>query len=75
VICHPAKSQLSARLGLFPQQVTTRATPGLIAISKHGHRYLRKQFIHGARTVLRLVQDRNAPISQCADRLDELARM
>lgn len=43
---------LAAWLGLVPRQITTGGKAKLIGISKHGNRYLRKLFIHGARTVV-----------------------
>jgi len=49
---------LAAWLGLVRRQITTGGKAKLIGISKHGNRYLRKLFIHGARTVLQLVRDR-----------------
>ncbi|MCD1620870.1 IS110 family transposase [Salipiger manganoxidans] len=60
---------LAAWLGLVPRQVTTGGKAKLIGISKHGNRYLRKLFIHGARTVLHLVRDRTSPITAWADAL------
>jgi len=60
---------LAAWLGLVPRQVTTGGKAKLIGISKHVTRYLRKLFIHGARTVLPLVRDRTSPITAWADAL------
>lgn len=62
---------LSAWLGLVPRQITTGGKAKLIGISKQGNRYLRKLFIHGARTVLHLVKDRTSPIAQWVDGLKE----
>ena len=62
---------LAAWLGLVPRQITTGGKAKLIGISKHGNRYLRKLFIHGARTVLHLVRDRTSPITRWADGLKE----
>lgn len=62
---------LAAWLGLVPRQITTGGKAKLIGISKHGKRYLRKLFIHGAWTVLHLVRDRTSPITQWADGLKE----
>lgn len=62
---------LAAWLGLVPRQVTTGGKAKLIGISKHGNRYLRKLFIHGARTVLHLVRDRTSPMTAWADALKE----
>ena len=66
---------LAAWLGLMPRQITTGGEAKLIGISKHGNRYLRKLFIHGARTVLHLVRDRTSPIMQWADGLKERAHV
>jgi transposase len=66
---------LAAWLGLVPRQITTGGKAKLIGISKHGNRYLRKLFIHGARTVLHLVRDRTLPITQWADGLKERAHV
>ena len=66
---------MAAWLGLVPRQVSTGGKAKLIGISKHGNSYLRKLFIHGARTVLHLVLDRNTPITQWVDRLKERAHV
>lgn len=66
---------LAAWLGLVPRQATTGGKAKLIGISKHGNRYLRKLFIHGARTVLHLVRDRTSPITAWADALKERAHV
>ena len=60
---------LSAWLGLVPRQVSTGGKAKLIGISKRGNRYLRKLFIHGARTVLHLVKDRSTPLARWIDQL------
>jgi transposase len=60
---------LAAWLGLVPRQVTTGGKAKLIGISKHGNTYLRKLFIHGARTVLHLVKDRSTPLAAWVDGL------
>src|SRR5690348_17527369 len=44
--------QLSAWLGLVPKQQSTGGKPKLLGISKRGNPYLRRLFIHGARSVL-----------------------
>jgi transposase len=43
---------MAAWIGLVPRQVTTGGKPKLLGISKRGDSYLRKLFIHGARSVL-----------------------
>ncbi|MFV2033774.1 MAG: IS110 family transposase [Halocynthiibacter sp.] len=62
---------LSAWLGLVPRQVSTGGKAKLIGISKRGNPYLRKLFIHGARTVLHLIKDRTTPLAQWIDKLKE----
>jgi transposase len=62
---------LSAWLGLVPLQITTGGKARLVGISKHGNSYLRKLFIHGARTVLHLLKDRTSPIARWSDALKE----
>ena len=44
--------EFSAWLGLVPRQVSTGGKPKLLGISKRGNSYLRRLFIHGARSVL-----------------------
>jgi len=60
---------LSVWLGLVSRQITTGGKARLIGISKHGNSYLRKLFIHGARTVLHLVRDRSTPLTRWVDAL------
>lgn len=43
---------MAAWIGLVPRQITTGGKPKLLGISKRGDSYLRKLFIHGARSVL-----------------------
>lgn len=73
VISFAKARDLSARLGLVPGQVTTGGKARLIGTSKHGNSYLRKLFIHGARTVLHLVKDRTSPLTLWIDGLRERA--
>lgn len=60
---------LSAWLGLVPRQVSTGGKAKLLGISKRGNSYLRKLFIHGARTVLHLIKDRTTPLVRWIDQL------
>ena len=55
---------LSAWLGIVPRQFTTGGKPRLLAISKRGNKYLRKQLIHGARAALPYVTERDAPLGR-----------
>jgi transposase len=43
---------LASWLGLVPRQYTTGGKPKLLGISKRGNEYLRRMFLHGARSVL-----------------------
>ncbi|ESX98036.1 hypothetical protein X753_31595 [Mesorhizobium sp. LNJC399B00] len=43
---------LAAWLGLVPRQVSTGGRPKLLGITKRGNKYLRTQFIHGARAAI-----------------------
>ncbi|MEO9517348.1 MAG: IS110 family transposase [Paracoccaceae bacterium] len=71
--CFGKGRDMAAWLGLVPRQITTGGKAKMIGISKHGNSYLRKLFIHGARTVLHLVRDRSAPITRWVDGLKERA--
>jgi transposase len=44
--------QFATWLGLVPRQVSTGGKPRLLGISKQGNEYLRRLFIHGARSVI-----------------------
>lgn len=44
--------EFAAWLGLVPRQCSTGGQPRLLGISKRGNNYLRRLFIHGARSVL-----------------------
>jgi transposase len=53
--------EFSAWLGLVPQQCSTGGQTKLLGISKRGNEYLRRLFIHGARSVcLHVNRDRHA---------------
>jgi transposase len=53
--------QFSAWLGLVPQQRSTGGQTKLLGISKRGNEYLRRLFIHGARSVaLQVKRERHA---------------
>jgi len=54
-----------------PRQVSTGGKARLAGISKRGNGYLRKLFIHGARTVIHFLKDRTTPIARWADGLKE----
>ncbi len=48
--------QLAAWLGIVPRQHSTGGKATLLGISKRGHTYLRTLLIHGARTVICIVE-------------------
>lgn len=50
---------LAAWIGLVPRQYTTGGKPRLGGIGKRGNQYLRRQLIHGARSVLIRIANRN----------------
>ncbi len=61
--------QFAAWLGIVPKQDTTGGKPRLLGISKRGDRYLRKQLIHGARSLLYSCQKKSDPFSVWATAL------
>ena len=63
---------LAAWIGLVPRQYTTGGKPRLGGIGKRGNQYLRRQLIHGARSVLIRIAKRNDQRARWAQ--DLLAR-
>jgi transposase len=57
---------LAAWLGLVPKQSTTGGKPRLSGISKRGNKYLRKLLIHGARSALPYLAERDTPLGRWA---------
>lgn len=55
---------LSAWLGLVPRQFTTGGKAKLLGITKRGDKYLRKLLIHGARSVLPHLAERNTALGR-----------
>jgi transposase len=55
---------LSAWIGLVPRQASSGGKNVLLGISKRGDRYLRKLLIHGARSVVLRVKDKEDKMSQ-----------
>jgi len=55
--------QLSAYLGLVPRQFSTGGKNRLGSITKRGDRYLRQLLVHGARSVIRHLGDKQDRIS------------
>jgi transposase len=60
---------LAAWLGLVPKQSTTGGKPRLSRISKRGNKYLRKLLIHGARSALPSIAERDTPLGRWAKNL------
>lgn len=59
----------AAWLGLVPKQHSTGGKAKLLGITKRGHRYLRKMFVHGARAVLLRVKYDTGGFGQWVHRL------
>jgi transposase len=55
---------LSAWLGLVPRQFTTGGKAKLLGISKRGDKYIRKLLIHGARSALPHLAERNTVLGR-----------
>ncbi|MBC7926781.1 MAG: IS110 family transposase [Bryobacteraceae bacterium] len=51
-------------LGLVPQQCSTGGKPKLLGISKRGNEYLRRLFVHGARSVVNRVKRETLPFGE-----------
>lgn len=60
---------LAAWIGLVPRQYTTGGKPRLGGIGKRGNQYLRRQLIHGARSVLIRIASRNDQRAKWAQNL------
>jgi len=60
---------LAAWLGLVPRQPSTGGKDQLLGISKRGDVYLRQLLIHGARSVLRVAERKDDPLSRWATAL------
>ena len=60
---------MAAWLGLVPRQHSTGGKDRLLGISKRGDVYLRQLLIHGARSVLRVAERKDDPLSRWATAL------
>lgn len=58
-------------LGLTPKQHSTGGKERLLGISKRGDGYLRKQLIHGARSVTHYAKGKDDPLSQWVNKLSQ----
>jgi transposase len=58
-------------LGLTPQQYASGNTSRMGSITKRGDRYLRKQLVHGARTVVSHAAKKTAQLNLWANKLRE----
>jgi transposase len=63
--------QVAAWLGLVPAQHSSGGKPVLLGISKRGNAYLRTLLIHGARSVMRTIDQHHDPLCQWARRVRE----
>jgi transposase len=64
--CFARGRDLAAWLGLVPKQSTTGGRPRLLQISKRGNKYLRKLLIHGARSALPHLAERDTVLGRWA---------
>jgi transposase len=62
--------EFSAWLGLVPKQHSTGGKPKLLGISKRGNQYLRRLFIHGARSVLTHTRRESHPLGRWMNDLE-----
>jgi transposase len=62
--------EFSAWLGLVPKQHSTGGKPKLLGISKRGNQYLRRLFIHGARSVLTHARRESHPLGKWMNDLE-----
>lgn len=63
----------AAWLGLVPRQSSTGGKARLLGISKRGNPYLRRLFVHGARSVLRNANREHHPLTQWISSLESRA--
>jgi len=62
---------MAAWLGLVPRQHSSGDRKVLMGISKRGDQHLRSQLVHGARSVVRVAANKNDPINQWVNQLQE----
>jgi transposase len=61
----------AASIGLVPRQYSSGGKTVLLGISKRGNKYLRKQLIHGARSVVLQAVNKTDPLSLWINRIRE----
>lgn len=61
----------AASIGLVPRQYSSGGKQVLLGISKRGNKYLRKQLIHGARSVVLQAANKEDPLSLWINRIRE----
>ena len=62
--------EFAAWLGLVPRQYSTGGKSKLLGISKRGNQYLRRLFIHGARSVMMHVDRQQHPLGKWMNQLE-----
>ncbi len=62
---------MAAWLGLVPRQHSSGDRKVLVGISKRGDQHLRSLLVHGARSVVRVAVNKNDPVNQWVDQLQE----
>lgn len=65
--------ELAAWLGLVPRQWSTGGKPTLLGIGKRGNSYVRRLFIHGARSVLQHLKRGNHQLGSWITQLEKRA--
>ena len=62
---------MAAWLGLVPRQHSSGDRKVLMGISKRGDQHLRSLLVHGARSVVRVAANKNDPVNQWVNQLQE----
>ena len=63
----------AAWLGLTPREHSSGGKQRMLGISKRGNSYLRKQLVHGARSIVYYAKTKNDPLSLWINKLSERA--